>query len=71
LTGLVVEQAIDQKYLITEKILNGDFETNMELLGSIIPIENDDKFMKLVRKLYERNIEAGTVQQLRQDFKKI
>jgi hypothetical protein len=27
--------------------------------------------MKLVRKLYERNIEAGTVQQLRQDFKKI
>jgi len=56
---------------IQKKILKGDFEANMKLLSSIIPIENDDKFMKLVRKLYERNLKAGTIQKLRKEFKSI
>jgi hypothetical protein len=52
-------------------ILKGDFETNMELLGSIIPIEDDDKFMKLVRKLYERNVTSNTVEKLRKEYRNL
>lgn len=53
------------------KILKGDFETNMELLGSIIPIDDDDKFMKLVRKLYERNVETKVVEKLRKEYRNL
>jgi hypothetical protein len=53
---------------LSEKILEGDFESNMVLLSSIIPIENDDKFMKLVRKYYERSVESGTIKKLRQEY---
>ncbi|KAG2182493.1 hypothetical protein INT43_007424, partial [Umbelopsis isabellina] len=56
---------------VQTKILKGDFETNMELLGSIIPIDDDDKFMKLVRKLYERNVETKVVEKLRIEYRNL
>jgi hypothetical protein len=54
-----------------EKILEGDFESNMMLLSSIIPVEDDDKFMKVVRKYYERSVEAGTIKKLRNEYKNL
>ncbi|KAG2188702.1 hypothetical protein INT44_003841, partial [Umbelopsis vinacea] len=54
-----------------EEILEGDFESNMMLLSSIIPVEDDDKFMKVVRKYYERSIQAGSIKKLRNEYKNL
>ncbi|KAI9286785.1 rab-GTPase-TBC domain-containing protein [Umbelopsis sp. AD052] len=56
---------------IQKEILEGDFESNMMLLSSIIPVEDDDKFMKVVRKYYERSIQAGSIKKLRNEYKNL
>ncbi|KAF7732155.1 hypothetical protein EC973_006410 [Apophysomyces ossiformis] len=51
-----------------EQLLRGDLETCMSVLGGTMSVPDDDKFIKAVRRLYERSVSGGTVKALRKQY---
>ncbi|KAG1085224.1 hypothetical protein G6F42_021481 [Rhizopus arrhizus] len=50
------------------RLLSSDLDVCMEILGSTMSVPNDDKFLKSIEKLYEKNEKNGTIQRLRQEY---
>lgn len=48
-----------------ENLLRSDLETCIQLLGSTMAVPDDDKFMKLVKKFYDRGNRRGTIEELK------
>lgn len=40
----------------------------MEILGSTMSVPDDNKFMRNIEKLFEKNEKNGTVKRLRQEY---
>ncbi|KAI8968591.1 rab-GTPase-TBC domain-containing protein [Mycotypha africana] len=51
------------------RLLASDLDGCMEILGSTLSVPNDDKFMKAVESLFEKNTRNNTVNKLRQEYK--
>ncbi|CEP09629.1 hypothetical protein [Parasitella parasitica] len=49
-------------------LLSSDLDVCMEILGSTLSVPNDDKFLRTIEKLFERNEKNGTIQKLRQEY---
>ncbi|KAG0173883.1 hypothetical protein DFQ30_006714 [Apophysomyces sp. BC1015] len=52
----------------THQLLHGDLESCMKILGSTMAVPDDDKFIKTVRKLFERNVQRDTIKTLRKQY---
>lgn len=52
----------------TARLLASDLDVCMETLGTTMSVPNDDKFLKSIEKLYEKNEKSGTIQKLRQEY---
>ncbi|KAG2229616.1 rab-GTPase-TBC domain-containing protein [Thamnidium elegans] len=50
------------------RLLAGDLDTCMELLGSTMSVPDDNRFIRHVQKLFDKNEGNGTVDQLRQEY---
>jgi hypothetical protein len=40
----------------------------MEILGSTMSVPDDDKLLKNIEKLFEKNEKSGTIQKLRKEY---
>lgn len=50
------------------RLLEADMDVCMEILGSTMSVTDDDKFLRNIEKLFERNEKNGTVKRLRLEY---
>lgn len=50
------------------KLLASDLDVCMEILGSTMSVPDDNKFMRSIEKLFEKNEKNETVKRLREEY---
>jgi hypothetical protein len=51
------------------RLLAADLDVCMQILGSTMSVPDDDRFMRNIEKLYEKNVKDDTIQSLRKEYR--
>lgn len=55
--------------VIVDRLLKGNMEDCLAILGSTLSVEDDDRFIRQVRKLYTSNASKQTVKQFKEQYR--